>query len=208
MNLFIIIAIIWGASALIRSAREKRARANAQRIASEQARIKREMREMRQQANEEIAARIALEREQMKQRREQEKLTQEQEKQAKAQAAAWEKQRREDERRDAQLAKHEERISTLEFKAKQAEADILNEQSRLDHYTEKLSALDDELKRLDSDIEYYQLANKVDAENKARAAKAKVEDKIFNFEEKVRACEKRMSKAQHTKELCEMQMSA
>lgn len=201
MNLFIIIAIIWGTSALIRSAREKRARANAQRIASEQARIKREMREMRQQANEEVAARIALEREQMRQRREQEK-------QAEAQAAAWEKQRREDERRDAQLAKHEERISTLEFKAKQAEADILNEQSRLDHYTEKLSALDDELKRLDSDIEYYQLANKVDAENKARAAKAKVEDKIFNFEEKVRACEKRMSKAQHTKELCEMQMSA
>lgn len=201
MNLFIIIAIIWGASALIRSAREKRAREQAQRVASEQARIKREMREMRQQANEEIAARIALEREQMRQRREQEK-------QAEAQAAAWDKQRREDERRDAQLAKHEERISTLEFKAKQAEADILNEQSRLDHYTEKLSALDDELKRLDSDIEYYQLANKVDAENKARAAKAKVEDKIFNFEEKVRACEKRMSKAQHTKELCEMQMSA
>lgn len=201
MNLFIIIVIVWSASALIRSAREKRAREQAQRVASEQARIKREMREMRQQANEEVAARIALEREQMRQRREQEK-------QAEAQAAAWEKQRREDERRDAQLAKHEERISTLEFKAKQAEADILNEQSRLDHYTEKLSALDDELKRLDSDIEYYQLANKVDAENKARAARAKVEDKIFNFEEKVRACEKRMSKAQHTKELCEMQMSA
>lgn len=106
MSLIIIIAIIWGASTLIRSAREKRAREQAQRVASEQARIKREMREMRQQANEEVAARIALEREQMRQRREQEKLAKEQAKQAE------------------QLAKHEKRIADLEFKAEQASADI------------------------------------------------------------------------------------
>lgn len=67
MNLIIIIAIILGASALIRSAREKSAREKAQRMAYEQARIKREMREMKQRANEEVAARIALEREQMRQ---------------------------------------------------------------------------------------------------------------------------------------------
>lgn len=99
MSLIIIIATIWGISALIRSAREKRARANAQRIANEQARIKREMREMRQQANEEVAARIALEREQMRQ------------------AKAIEK-------HEAELAKHEKRIADLEFKAEQASADI------------------------------------------------------------------------------------
>lgn len=73
MSLIIIIAIIWSASALIRSAREKRVAEKAQRIAYEQARIKREMREMKQRANEEVAARIALEREQMRQHREQER---------------------------------------------------------------------------------------------------------------------------------------
>ena len=106
MSLIIIIAVIWSASALIHSAREKRAKENAQRIASEQARIKREMREMRQQANEEVAARIALEREQMRQRREQEKLAQEQAKQAE------------------QLAKHEKRISDLEERMAVAEEEI------------------------------------------------------------------------------------
>lgn len=106
MSLLIIIAVIWSASALIRSAREKRAAEKAQRIANEQARIKREMREMKQRANEEVAARIALEREQMRQRREQEKLAQEQARQAE------------------QLAKHEKRIADLEFKAEQASADI------------------------------------------------------------------------------------
>ena len=199
MTLIIIIAIVWAASAVISHARQTR-------MSRKQARLAQQFREERKARAEEQARVIALEREALRQRREQERERKERERMEREQAAAWERQRKEDAKRDAQIAKHEERISTLEFKAKQAEADILNEQSRLDHYTEKLSALDDELKRLDSDIEYYQLANKVDAENKARAAKAKVEDKIFNFEEKVRACEKRMSKAQHTKELCEMQM--
>ena len=99
MSILLIIFCIWGASALIRSAREKSARENAQRVASEQARIKREMREMKQRANEEVAARIALEREQMRQ------------------AKAIEK-------HEAELAKHEKRIADLEFKAEQASADI------------------------------------------------------------------------------------
>ena len=99
MSLILIIAIIWGASALIHSAREKRAKENAQRIASEQARIKREMREMKQRANEEVAARIALEREQMR-------LAKEQEKQAE------------------QIAKHEKRISDLEERMAVAEEEI------------------------------------------------------------------------------------
>lgn len=190
MTLILIIAIIWGASALIHSAREKRAKENAQRIASEQARINREMREMKQRANEEVAARIALEREQMRQAREQEKLAKEQEKQA------------------AQLAKHEKRLADLEYRVSQAESAIYNEQIKLDHYAQKLSALDEEIAKIDRDIEYYQLANKVDAENKARAARVKVEDKIFSFEEKVRACEMRMDKAQHTKAMAQREMEA
>ena len=99
MSLIIIIAVIWSASALIHSAREKRAREQAQRIANEQARIKREMREMKQRANEEVAARIALEREQMRQAKEQE-------------------------RQAAQLEKHEKRLADLEFRMAQAESDI------------------------------------------------------------------------------------
>ena len=99
MTIILIIFCIWGASALIHSSREKRARENAQRIASEPARIKREMREMKQRANEEVAARIALEREQMR-------LAKEQEKQADV------------------LAKHEKRISDLEERMAVAEEEI------------------------------------------------------------------------------------
>lgn len=105
---------------------------------------------------------------------------------------------KEQERQAAQLAKHEKRIADLEYRMTEAEAAILQEKTRLDHYTSRLSALDEQLASIDRDIEYYQLANKVDAENRAKAQRVKVEDKIFSFEEKVRACEKRMSKAQHT----------
>ena len=114
------------------------------------------------------------------------------------QAKEQEKQAKEQEKQAAQLAKHEKRLADLEYRVSQAESAIYNEQIKLDHYTAKLSALDEELAKIDRDIEYYQLANQVDAENRARAARAKVEDKIFSFEEKVRASEKRMSKAQYT----------
>lgn len=123
MTLFIIIGIIWSASALIRSAREKRAREQAQRIASEQARIKREMREMKQRANEEVAARIALEREQMHQRREQERLSAEQAKQAE------------------QIAKHEKRIADLEFKVRKLDRDIEAQNELLNDYYAQLDWL-------------------------------------------------------------------
>ena len=106
MSLIIIIAIIWSASALIRSAQEKRAREKAQRIAYEQERIKREVREMKQRANEEVAARIALEREQIRQAKEQERLAKEQERQA------------------AQLEKHEEMIRKLEMRMASAESEL------------------------------------------------------------------------------------
>lgn len=114
---------------------------------------------------------------------------------------------KEQEKQAATLAKHDEEIEKLKFRMEQAEADILAEQNKLDHYTARLSALDEELAKINSDIEYYQLANKVDAENKAKAEKAKIEDKIFSFEEKVRACEKRMSKAMFVKEQAERKIA-
>lgn len=123
MSLIIIIATIWGISALIRSAREKKAREKAQRIAYEQARINREMREMKQRANEEVAARIALEREQMRQRREQEKLAKEQAKQAE------------------QIAKHEKRIADLESKVRKLDRDIEAQNELLNDYYGQLDWL-------------------------------------------------------------------
>ena len=105
------------------------------------------------------------------------------------------------------LKKHDEEIEKLKFRMEQAEADILAEQNKLDHYTARLSALDEALAKINSDIEFYQLANKVDAEKKAKAEKAKIEDKIFSFEEKVRACEKRMSKAMFIKEQAERKIA-
>lgn len=120
MTIILIIFCIWGASALIHSAREKRARENAQRIASEQARIKREMREMKQRANEEVAARISLEREQMRLAKEQEK------------------ERNEREAADAKLAK---RIEALEYKVRKLDRDIEAQNELLADYYAQLDWL-------------------------------------------------------------------
>lgn len=120
MSILLIIITIWGASALIHSAREKRAKENAQHIASEQARIKREMREMKQRANEEVAARIALEREQMLLAKEQEK------------------ERNEREAADAKLAK---RIEALEYKVRQLDRNIKAQNETLAEYYAQLDWL-------------------------------------------------------------------
>ena len=180
MYLLILGGMIWGIIALIKSAHRRKAeRRKAEQMAKAQAEIAR----IKANAKAETARMVAIEREQMRQAKEQE-------------------------RQAAMLAKHEEQIAKLEFRMKQAEADILTERARLDHYTAKLSALDEELAKIDSDIEFYQRANKVDDEKKALVVRAKVEDKIFNFEEKVRACEKRMAKAENTIAEAERKMKA
>ena len=109
---------------------------------------------------------------------------------------------------EEQLAKHEKRIADLEFRMNQAEVTIMNEQTRLDHYTAKLSALDKEIAKINFDLEYYQLAHEVDNANRALTTKARIEDKIFSLEEKVRASEMRIAKAQHTKEMAEKELCA
>ena len=113
----------------------------------------------------------------------------------------------EEQKRQAEaVRKLEKRVSDLEFKKEQAEADILGEQSKLNHYTARLSAYDEQIEKIDRDIEYYQLANKVDAEAKARKDRAKIEDNIFKLENQVRACEKRMSKAEHIRKQAEREL--
>lgn len=199
MNIFTIIAVILLASALIRHSKERKAQREAQRRAEEQDRIKREMREMRQKAAEETAARLALEREQMKQRREQERLAKEQrdaeakaEREREKQMRLWEKQRKEDERRDAQIAKHEERLLRLEQKLELA-------QREEDHYSDEVSAIRIDMAGVEAYVEYMK--------SKGLMCKGK-EAELEKLNKKLFAAETKMIKARQTRELCEMQMSA
>jgi len=113
----------------------------------------------------------------------------------------------EEQKRQAEaVRKLEKRVSDLEFKKEQAEADIIGEQSKLDHYTAKLSACDEQLVNIDRTIEYCQLASKVDEEARAWKEREKVEDTIFKLENQVRACERRMSKAEHIRKQAEREL--
>lgn len=195
MNLFIIIAIAWSASALIRMVRDRRRQREAERRYAEQRKVEQMVREDRQRRAEETAARIALEAEQMRQRREQERLAREQEKQAKAQAAAWERQRKEDERRDAQLAKHDERILRLEQKLELAQRDEA-------HWEEEENRLSCELAGEKAALDYCKsnplMRGKMDA----------CEKKIAKLTKDHYTAETKLIKARQARELCEMQMTA
>ena len=190
MSLIIIIATIWGISALISHSRQARLAKEQMRQREAQARLLREQRAYAQAQREETARLIALE----KARQAQEKMN--------------EKFEREQARQAEQLAKHEKRISDLETSMSQAEYDIRQEQENLNHFTEKLADLDEEKRHIEWEIESWKkqrhLANIAKCEKKLE----KVEDNIFSFESKVRAAEKRLDKAQRTKDFCEMQMSA
>ena len=89
MSIILIIAIIWGASVLIRRDREQKQKEEIARIKAEQARA-------RQAQREQLRKDIERDREMLRMQREQEKLEKEREKQA------------------ALLAKHEQRMATAE----------------------------------------------------------------------------------------------
>lgn len=190
MSLIIIIATIWGISALISHSRQARLAEEQKRQREAQARLLREQRTYAQAQREETYRLIALE----KARQAQEKLN--------------EKFEREQARQAEQLAKHEKRIADLETRMSQAEYDIRQEKENLDHFTGKLADLDEEKRHIEWEIESWKkqrhLANIAKCEKKLE----KVEDNIFSFESKVRAAEKRLDKAQRTKDFCEKQMSA
>lgn len=192
MNLIIIIGCIWGASALIRMAKDKRRQREAERRYAEQRKVEQMVREDRQRRAEETAARIALEAEQMRQRREQERLAREQEKQAKAQAAAWDKQRREDEHRDAQLAKHDERLLKLEHKKELA---IREEDRCLD----EIISIKSKIRAAENEIAFSSQFGLKAPDKQAKLEK--LQKQLFDANTK-------LIKAQQAQELCEMQMSA
>jgi len=195
MTTIIIILAIWGIYRLLKGTAERRqaerAERERQRIREEQAAQRREIAEMRERAKAETRRQIEAEKARIAWQKRQDQINRD---------AAKERERlaKEQAKQEEALAKHEKRIADLEHRMTEAEAELLNDQARLDHYTAKLSVLDEQLNKVSYDIEYYRLAQNVDAETKAKAEYAKLKDKIFGFEEKVRACEKRMAKAQYT----------
>lgn len=190
MSLIIIIAMIWGVSALISHIKQARLAKEQMRQREAQARLLREQRAYAQAQREETARLIALE----KARQAQEKMN--------------EKFEREQARQAEQLAKHEKRISDLETRMSQAEFDIQREIENLNHYTEKLAKLDEDLRHAQWEIESWQKQRHLANATKAEAKADKIRDNIFSIENKVRMAEKRLDKAQRTKDFCEMQMSA
>lgn len=192
MNLIIIAATAWLAYELLRRIAEKRRQREAERRYTEQRKIAQMVREDRQRRAEETAARIALEAEQMRQKREQERLAREQERQAKAQAAAWDKQRREDERRDAQLAKHEKRLADLEYTVAKATRDI-------DDLDEKLADL------------YGQLDSLILLQAGAVAGSKQYDsyqNKIVTKRDQIRRAESKRYALKHTKEMAQRELAA
>lgn len=113
MSILLIIAVIWGASALIRAYSAKQSQREFQRIDSEIRQRKLEQKQMAQELAQQkrdaelyVRKQIALEREQMK-------LAKEQQRQAE------------------QIAKHDKRIADLEFRMGQAESDIQFQNERI-----------------------------------------------------------------------------
>lgn len=200
-KLIVIALVIYAIAKAIRRRNERqeaeRAEQERRRIREEQARQREEIRQQIELAKEQTRRQIALEREQMKLRREQDRQRREQERQAQEQ----ERQRKEQIRQAEQLAE-------LDFRVTEAEAAILDEQKNLNHYTAKLSDLDEQVTEITRRIRYYEAAHDGKSEAKARAELEKVEDKIFTIEGKVRACEKRMAKAQHIKETAQRKRTA
>lgn len=190
MSLIIIIATIWGISALISHIKQARLAKEQMRQREAQARLLREQRTYAQAQREETARLIALE----KARQAQEKMN--------------EKFEREQARQAEQLAKHEKRIADLETRMSQAEFDIQREIENLNHYTEKLAKLDEDLRHAQWEIESWQKQRHLANATKAEAKADKIRDNIFSIENKVRMAEKRLDKAQRTKDFCEKQISA
>lgn len=183
MTLIIIIAIVWAASAVISHARQTR-------MSRKQARLAQQFREERKARAEEQARVIALEREALRQRREQERERKERERMEREQAAAWERQRKEDAKRDAQIAKHEERIFKLEQKLELA-------QREEEHQDDVVTAIRVDIAGIEAYVKY--------CKEKGLLCKGK-EDELRKLNDKLYREETKLIKARQTRELCEMQM--
>lgn len=147
--------------------KEARREAEAQRSAEEAAQMRAEFRRQQTESKRIVAEQI--------------RQAKEQERQAKELA-----------KHEEQLMKHEKRIADLEFKAKQAESDIMFYESRL----EELGGMLD-----------YILLQQADATPGSKAH-TKFQTKIVSLENQIHATENKRDKAKHTKRMAEKELCA
>ena len=193
-KLIVIALVVYAIAKAIRRHNERqeaeRAEQERRRIREEQSRQREELRRQQELAREQQRRQAELAKQQAKIRAEQERQSQEQERQRKEQI------------------RQAEQLAELSFRVTEAEAAILDEKKNLNHYTAKLSDLDEQVAEITRRIRYYEAAHDGKSEAKARAELEKAKDKIFTIEGKVRACEKRMAKAQHIKETAQRKRTA
>lgn len=119
------------------------------------------------------------------------RIAREQARQALEQAEAWEKQHREDAKRDAQIAKHEEQLRKMRFTMKQAEADI-------EH-------LDNMIGELDGILSYLKLEQS--GTTPSSKEYVKYQSKIISLENRIHAAEAKLAKAKYTKSEAERKLA-
>ena len=131
MTLILIIAIIWGASALARATKETKRKRAEQKRSEDLKRMTAEWKQRQTEAKIETARLIALEREAMRQREVERKQ------------AEWNARQEEINR------KHDEQIAKLNNKLSLVEREI-------DHYRPMLEALEEEIEALDNKVWYFE----------------------------------------------------
>ena len=105
----------------------------------------------------------------------------------------------EDAKAEREAPIHDRKVERLQFVIGSAEEKVEQERKAIYHLQDKLNSLNEKMKAIDTNIEFYRLANKVDAEIAERDKKEKLEDKIFNLKEKIRNHKERINKAQFTR---------
>ena len=181
MSIILIIAIIWGASALVRASKEakrqrelEKQRREAAARSAEMQRMREEWKQRMEESKLETARLIALEREQMRQAREQEKLAKEQEKQA------------------AQLAKHEKRLADLEERMAVAEGEIEFQAQQIERLREHIEHAETERDAcVYGSSRYYQW-----------------DKKCLALEKQIHTAESKMAKAQYIKTSAAKELAA
>jgi hypothetical protein len=123
MTIILIIFCIWGASALLRAAKENKRRREEQARSEQIKRMQREYQRQRAEAAEWTRKQIEMEREQRRIAKEQERQRKEQEKQA------------------AVLEKHEKRIALLENRVSKLARDIESQKQLVADYSAQLDYL-------------------------------------------------------------------
>jgi hypothetical protein len=181
VSIILIIAIIWGASALARASKEVKAERERERLRREQAarsaelaRMTAEWKQRQAEAKIETQRLIALEREAMRQREVERKQ------------AEWNARQEEINR------KTEERLLRLEQKMEIAKRDEA-------HYSEEVTAITVDMKSVKAYVEYMH--------SRGLPCKGK-EAELEKLNKKLYAAETKLIKARQARELCEKQMSA